>query len=836
MAEGFMRLYRLICASLFTSSSLFAQWQTIGNVDSFSVPHTNEVIVHSGESVLHIRVLASDLVRVRFAPLGTFAPDSSWAVVKKEWPAVGIDHSETESEIRLITSELRVVIKKKPLRLAFLDKSGNILNADDHSKGMAWNIRRESGPRSTAETSDCEVRVWKVMPQDEYHYGFGEKAGRFNRTFSHMTMWNSDIPAYKADTDPLYQTIPFFYGIRQGSAYGIFFDNSYRSSFDMGKESRDAYSFGAEAGELNYYFFFGPSPRKILARFTELVGRMPLPPRWSLGYQQCRWSYAPENRVREIARNFREKQIPCDVIYLDIDYMDGYRIFTWNPRNFPDPKGMISDLAKDGFKIAVIVDPGIKTDTAYRAYRSGLAENHFLRYDNGKIYVGKVWPGECAFPDFTNSATRSWWGNQFSILVDAGVRGWWNDMNEPSVFDVPTKTVDLNVIHYDNGLITTHARNHNVYGMQMTRATYDGVKNLLPEERPFVLTRASYAGGHRYSAAWTGDNIASWEHLEMAVPLCLNLSISGQPFVGTDIGGFIGYPSGELFARWLQLGVFTPLMRAHSVINEKNKEPWEYGAEFTEINRETINLRYQLLPYIYNVMYQASVTGSPAMRPLIFEYPEESDFIWTDNEFMFGNDLLIAPVLSPGATTRQVRLPHGEWFNYWTNTRYEGGRPITVDAPVDRIPIFVKAGAIIPMQQVLQYSDQEPIEPLTLTVYPTDSQSSTTYYEDDGHTFAHERGEYLKRTISQWNSYTAVTLTLSKAEGSYIPSKRKLVVRFIELQNLPKSVEVNGKGLARINISSFENTRYGWSYNAGTRQVLVGTEDSWEEKRIIVLK
>ena len=831
-----MWFYRLICASLLTTSSLFAQWQTIGNVDSFTTMNGNQISTHSGKSVLHIHFLAADLVRVRLAPHGTFAPDSSWAVVRKEWPPFAASISETETGIRFVTSEMIVEVNKRPLRLSFLDKEAHILNQDDPSRGMAWNVRVQPDLQGTSDSVTTEVRIWKVMPADEHYYGFGEQAGRFNRKFTHTTMWNSDIPAYKADTDPLYQTIPFFYGIKQGNAYGIFFDNSYRSSFDMGKESRGAYSFGAEAGELNYYFFYGPSPKKVLSRFTELVGRMPLPPRWSLGYQQCRWSYAPESRVREIARTFREKKIPCDVIYLDIDYMDGYRIFTWNPKNFPDPNRMIGDLSRDGFKIAVIVDPGIKADTAYRAYRSGLAGDHFLKYPDGKIYIGKVWPGECAFPDFTNSSTRGWWGSQFSDLVGAGVRGWWNDMNEPSVFDVPTKTVDLDVIHNDNGLMTTHAKNHNVYGRQMTRATNDGVKTLLPNERPFVLTRASYAGGHRYSAAWTGDNIASWEHLKMAVPMCLNLSISGQPFVGTDIGGFIGYPSGELFARWLQLGVFTPLMRAHSVINEKNKEPWEYGAEFTEINRETINLRYQLLPYIYNVMYQASVTGNPAMRPLIFDYPQESDFIWTDTEFMFGDDLLIAPVLSAGATTRQVRLPSGDWFNYWTNTRYEGGRPVTVDAPINRIPIFVKAGAIIPTQQVLQYSDQAPIDPLTLTVYPTDSQFTTPLYEDDGHTFAYEGGSYRKRTINQWNSSVGVTMTISKAEGSYIPPKRRLVLRFIGAEIPPKSVEMNGKILAKLNTGSPENAITGWSYNTGTRQLSVGIEDGVEEMRITVTR
>jgi len=812
----------LISLSLLTSTlSLLsrAQWQSASNVESFS-HNKNQISVQSGKATLHVNILAEDLIRVRLATNGVFPPDMSWAVVKKEWQAPQVNVTDSQKEIIVATNELSLIISKQPLRLKFTDKAGNIINEDEPTKGMSWN--------------ESEVRVWKKMPQDEYYYGFGEKAGRLNRRWTHMSMWNSDIPAYDADTDPIYQTHPFFYGVNKGKAYGIFFDNTYWSSFDMGKENRSQYSFGAEAGEINYYFFYGPSPKKILSRYTELVGRMPLPPRWSLGYQQSRWSYPTETRVREIAKGFRDRTIPCDVIYLDIDYMDGYRIFTWNNKNFPNPKKMIDDLTKDGFKIAVIVDPGIKADTAYHAFKSGNAQDVFLKYPDGKPFIGKVWPGECAFPDFTKESARKWWGDNFSALIESGIRGWWNDMNEPSVFDVPTKTVDPDVLHDDNGLKTGHAKNHNIYGMQMTRATYDGVKRLLPAERPFVLTRASYAGGHRYSSAWTGDNTSTWRDLEMSVPMLLNLSISGQPFVGADIGGFIGYPSGELFARWLQLGVFTPLMRAHSVINEKNKEPWEFGDEFTNINRETINLRYTLLPYIYNVMYQASVTGMPAMRPMMFEYLEDGNFNWNQDQFMFGDDLLITPVLTQATTERNVRLPEGDWYNYWTGQKYKGGNDIKVAAPLNRIPFFVRAGAIIPTQQVVQSTSQAPIDPLTLNVYPTELQATSTYYEDDGISFEYEKGKYWKRTIVQWNSSQAITLTLSKVEGSYTPPGRMLAVKFMNVSKEPKSAQMNGQKLE--NLQRIENKREGWMFDAASKQVIVTFKDQKSELQLRVLR
>lgn len=818
-----MRLFAAGCLIVLLSSPLLSQWSSVEAVDSVLEKGPQEITVRAGRSILRAQILEDDLVRIRFAPDGTLAKDFSWAVIKSDFPVVRTQLQETASEIRLSTQQVTLVLRKDPLRIRFLDRDGSVINEDDSLKGISW--------------SGSEVRVWKRMPEGERYYGFGEKAGRFERSGHHMTMWNSDIPAYRADTDPLYESIPFFYAIRHGRAYGVFFDNPCRSSFDMGRGNRNQYSFGAEAGELNYYFFAGPTPKDVLARFTELVGRMPLPPRWSLGYQQSRWSYPTEQRVREIARGFRSRKIPCDVLYLDIDYMDGYRIFTWNKKNFPDPAGMISDLSRDGFKIAVIVDPGIKVDSGYAAYRSGLAGEDFVKYPDGTVYTGKVWPGVCAFPDFTNSNARGWWGEQFSGLVSAGIRGWWNDMNEPSVFDVPTKTIELNVVHNNDGRLITHAEAHNIYGLEMTRATYDGVRRLLPAERPFVLTRASYAGGARCSAAWTGDNVASWEHLYLALNMCLNFSISGQPFVGSDIGGFIGNPSGELFARWLQLGVFTPLMRGHSVIDAMNKEPWVYGDRFTAINRETIGLRYRLLPLIYNVMYTATETGIPAMRPLIFQYPDREEYGGTEDEFMFGNDILVAPVMQEGLTARGVSLPPGLWYNYWTDSSAAGGKWITVAAPLDRIPFFVRAGAIIPSQQTVQYSTQAPIDPLTLSVYCAEPgrTDSSLYYEDDGHSFDYTKGVYLKKVFTQSVDSSTVRFSASAPSGTYSPPPRSVILRFVGIGARPSAVTINGKPLRMLAFRSFGSSKEtGWTLDATSRAVLVRLPQMREKYEVVV--
>lgn len=804
-----------------------AQWISIGSIDGYKKSE-NGLEISAKPAKILVAVLSPEVIRVRMTNDENFLPDSSWAVVQTNLGAQTFDVKESRGEISLTTSALTLRIQKSPCRLAFYDAQGNLINQDEPSKGMGW--------------ADSEIAVWKRMPEEEQYYGFGEKAGRLQRKWKAMSMWNSDIPGYRDDTDPLYESIPFFYGIRKNLTYGIFLDNTYFSFFNMGKEHPEQYSFGAVDGELNYYFIYGPKPKDVHGRFVALTGTMPLPPKWAVAYQQCRYSYYPESRVREIAENFRSKKIPCDVIYLDIHYMDEYRCFTWDKERFPNPRKMLRDLAKDGFKVVVIIDPGIKNEPGYWVYDEGMKGNHFVKYPNGKHFVGNVWPGECVFPDFTRKESRAWWGTLYKGLIDDGIKGFWNDMNEPAVFDVPSKTFDLTVMHDDMGLKTDHRKNHNVYGMQMARGTYDGVLKLRPNGRPFVLTRANYAGGHRYAAAWTGDNISSWDHLEMAVPMCLNLSISGQPFVGTDIGGFVGSPSGELYARWLQFGVFTPLMRTHTEIGSADQEPWSYGPEFEAINKKSIELRYKLLPYMYTQFYLASRTGVPIMRPLVFDYPEEPAVYWNERDFLFGDAFLVAPVLLPGHTKRDVRLPAGEWYNYWTAEKFTGPKQVRVEAPIERIPLFVKAGSIIPTQQIVQYSDEMPIDPLTLEVFPpvlnpgsASIQSSTQLYEDDGATFKYMKGEFCLRQIHFKSSEQSQEIVLSNPEGTYRPPKRSVVMKIMSSVLRPSSVEFDGKMLEGVRLEGFAKSRKGWAYDQSEKILWVKFEDRFTEQKVKVI-
>ncbi|MBA4313391.1 MAG: hypothetical protein C0417_12275 [Chlorobiaceae bacterium] len=797
---------------LFLSSFAISQWTSIGNMDSFE-RFPDGIVLKSNDAKVIITVIETDLFRIRLSQNGIFAEDPSWAVLNTHSMNKSFEIKEIPDKIYLITSNATILINKNPCRFSFLDKNGMIINADEPAKGMCW--------------SGDEVAVWKTMPADEQYFGFGEKSGSLNKKGKSFCNWNTDIPAYKADTDPLYQTIPFFYGIRNGSTYGIFFDNTFYSHFDMGKENPNQYSFGATGGELNYYFIYGPTPKIVSDKFSKLIGTTPLPPKWSIGYQQCRWSYYPESKVKEIASTFRDKNIPCDAIYLDIHYMDGYRCFTWDKERFPDPTKMVSDLSKDGFKIVVIIDPGIKKDSTYWVYQEGMNGDHFVKYPDGKYFTGTVWPGECVFPDFIDTKARDWWGSLYKELLDNGIKGFWNDMNEPSVFNGPKKTFALDVLHNRDGSISDHRKNHNVYGMQMARGTYEGLLKHKPEERPFVLTRANYVGGQRYAAAWTGDNISSWEHLEMAVPMCLNLSISGQPFVGTDIGGFVGSPSGELYTRWLQLGVFTPLMRTHTEINSKDQEPWSYGSELESINKKSIELRYKLLPYIYTQFYKASIDGTPIMRPIFFDYPNDIETYWSEKEFLFGDAFLVAPVLWEGAKKRELKLPAGEWYDYWTDEKIVGPKYITVEAPIDKIPLFVKAGSIVPTQQIVQYTDQAPIDPLTLDIYPSD-EASTIIYEDDGKSFNYKTGAYSLRKISFKQTDNDYELIISKPEGSYKIEKRSIAVNIHNFPYKPSNIYYG-----EMRISDHDKNRFTFSYSINKILTIRSVDYQMEQKIVI---
>jgi len=757
-------------------------------VTGFSAePHG--VTLRTTTGAVAITAVNDHVLRVRAARDGVvgkdhgadFGADFSWAVVEgANAPTAALTVTDEGPSILAATAAVSVRIEKNPLRLVFLDKAGHVINED--ARQRPWSV------------AGAGFRVDKEMPVDEHYYGLGDKAGPLDRRDMAFSNWNTDAYAWQESTDPLYKTIPFFVGLRHGRAYGIFVDNTWRSWFDFGKVSRDTYSFGSDGGALDYYFIDGPQPKSVIERYADLTGKTPLPPLWSLGFQQCRYSYYPEARVYELAKTFREKKIPADVIYLDIDYQKDNRPFTIDRERFPHFEKMLADLGHDGFKVITITDlhlakaPG----QGYKPYDEGAAGNHFVHAADGSVYAGKVWPGDSVFPDFTWAPARAWWGTLYADFVRMGVAGFWNDMNEPSVF-VPAKTMPLDVVHrVDSGGTATHREVHNVFGMQNSRATYEGLLQLQGNRRPVVLTRASYAGGQRFAASWTGDNSSTWNHYRLSIPTLLNLGVSGYALVGDDIGGFRGSPQPELLTRWIALGAFNPIFRDHSEKGTLDQEPWVHGAEHEAIRRRFIEARYRLLPYVYTLAEEASRTGVPMMRPFWLEHPDVEGFYTNDRLFLFGPDLLVQPKVDETMDPLEIQVPAGVWYDYWTGERLSGPSSKKTQPALSDLSVLVRGGAIVPHEALVQSTSETPKGPLELRVYPGPDCHGSLYL-DDGTTFDYRKGAFLRLPLTCAESPGSVTVQTGQAEGTYAPWFSSVAFAIHGAASAPKQVTVAGK-------------------------------------------
>jgi alpha-glucosidase len=768
----------LISVLLFTAAAA-AQWNSTGTVTVVSPLH-NGVEVMAGGVRATIEALAPDVIRVRYANAAAAKVNrESFAVVGRESftsPAVSV--SQTGGNVEFSTAALRVQIQKSPLRIRFLIPAGEMISEDALPTAF-------SGPA---------FRVWKTMPRDEHYFGLGDKAGPIDHRDQAFSMWNTDAYGWHTGTDPLYKSIPFFLALRRGAAYGIFLDNTFRSNFDFGKEARDRYSFGSDGGDLDYYLFYGPDPKHVIENYTALVGRMPLPPLWSLGYQQSRYSYESEARVREIANQFRQRHIPADVIYLDLDYEDARRPFTIDRTKFPTFEGMVHDLAAQGFQIVPIVDLHLKQQVGYAPYDEGMKGDHFVKNHDGSLYVGPVWPGPSVFPDFTRAASREWWGTLFADFSRMGIRGIWNDMNEPAVFVPPDKTMPLDVMHHVEDArqhrTADHREIHNVFGMENVRATYEGLLRLKPDQRPFVLTRAGFAGTWRYAATWTGDNGATWEHYRLTIPTVLSLGISGYAFSGVDVGGFSGSPTPDLLTRWLELGAFLPFFRDHTDKGTRDQEPWVHGPQHEAIRRRYIETRYRLLPYIYTGMEEASRTGLPLMRPVFLEYPALGDAALSDRWFLFGRDMLVVPKMLETVDPYVPKLPPGTWYDFWTGMQLHDNEPL-LNPPLDVMPVYIRAGAILPQQPVVQSTAEVPQGPLEISVYPGPDCRGSLYL-DDGSSFAYRQGKFYRAEFTCQQTAGEVRIQNRVVSNAFQPwwSEVKYVV--MGLPTRPQSVTVGG--------------------------------------------
>lgn len=577
--------------------------------------------------------------------------------------------------------------------------------------------------------------IVKKLGKEDAVYGLGDKPGCLNRRGYVYVNWNTDNPAPHVDSfKSLYKSIPFFMVLGENYCYGIFADNTYKTTFDFGFESSEYYVVSHEKGFLDYYFFPGEKPSDVVKKYTGLTGTTPLFQRWIYGSHQSRWGYCSQDEILGIAEAFEKNEIPCDVIHMDIDYMDGYRVFTFDKERFPDTKALSETLADKGIKLISIIDPGVKKDEAYFMYREGMEMDAFAHDAQGAVYENAVWPGTSVFPDFSREYVRKWWGEKTKILLDHGIRGIWNDMNEPASFRGPLP----DDVKFAAG---AHDEIHNIYGHLMAKATYEGLLEHDNGRRPFVLTRAAYAGSQKYCGGWTGDNHSIWSHLTLSLEQICNLSLCGMAMCGSDIGGFGSDVTPELLVRFYQAAVFAPFFRNHSAVGTRRQEPWLFDEKTRDAVRKTVRLRYRFIPYIYDLARECERTGEPIVRPLVYEYPHDKMVRNICDEYLLGKFVLVAPVTVPGKFAREVYLPEGEWYDYETNEKYTGGKYILADAPLDKVPVFIRAGAILPVAEGnIQFTEDITSENTRILTYP--GQGTFIHYEDDNETLAYREGSY----------------------------------------------------------------------------------------------
>lgn len=640
-------------------------------------------------------------------------------------------------------------------------------------RSFALNGPREplgpASPDATAPVFEQVDGAWSAhvsASADTSLYGTGEIAGPLLRNGFVTEAWATQpfridpdgtaVPNYDDRSKSLYQAHPWVLAVRpDGTAFGVLADTTHRLEIDL----RDGIRFNS-LEPFAVIVIDGHDPAEVVRRLSDLTGRIELPPRWSLGHHQCRFSYHPDERVREIADELRRRRIPCDTIWIDIHYMDAYKVFTFDPDEFPDPSSTNDYLHRLGFKSVWILDPAIKAEPGYRVYEEGVEQEHFLVDADGDVYHAWTWPGEAAFPDFTRPETRRWWADHTVELLEHGMDGLWVDLNEPSPILPHGSELPEDLVHRGGGDIPAgpHAQFHNVYGMLMSQATRDAMLEARPGSRPFVLTRSSYLGGQRYAATWTGDNVASWDHYRWSISMVLNLGLSGQPNSGPDIGGFAGMPSPELFAHWIGLGALLPFCRIHHGL-EGDQEPWSFGSQAESVARRALERRYRLLPYLYTCFWEASTTGMPIARPLFFAAPEDASLRSEDAAFLLGNDILVQPALEPDQPHANATPSEG-----WLPFTLVGEEPLRESAhPVLRL----RPGALVPLGPSGQTTDEVFAGPMTLLAsLNVDGKAVGRVYEDEGDGLGYVNGTYRLTTYEVRRRGDDVELRVVAVEGS----------------------------------------------------------------------
>ncbi len=800
--------------------------------------NANQVVFNCKDgSKLSVLLNSSSVVKIWFDPSGKLQrKNQSFAVVSDELEKISeVQVNEEPTAYEIFTSKLRIRLNKNPMQLQIFDKWQKLLFSD----------YKDLGHTSLGTTGK---NAQKMLRADEHFFGLGEKTGTLNRRGNTYKMWNSDKPCYSTTEDPLYKSIPFF---MSSYKYGIFLDNTYKTNFDFGSKSNEYYSFNAPDGEFIYYFIHGKDYKEILQQYITLTGKPIMPPKWAFGFAQSRGMYTKEDQALNIAEEFRRRKIPCDIIYQDIGWTQHLQDFEWRKGNYKDPKTMLQTLSSQGFKMIVSQDPVISK--VNKAQWNEVNQLGYLVKDQrtGNAYnMPWPWGGDCGVVDFTLPAVADWWGNYQQKPLNDGVRGFWTDMGEPAWSN--EEDMDrLNMQHY----LGTHSEIHNVYGHTWDKVVKEQFEKHNPNKRVFQMTRAAYAGLQRYTFGWTGDSgngsdvLNGWAQMANQVAVGISAGLGGIPFWTTDISGYCGditdYPAmAELYTRWMQFGVFNPLSRAHHEGNNA-VEPWMFG-EIAEKNaKAAIELKYQLFPYLYTYARKAHDTGLPITRGLFMEYPDDENTAKINDQFLFGEELLIAPVLKKGERVKKVYLPEGEWIDFNNKqTTYLGGQIIAYQAPLTTIPIFVKKGSIVPQIPVMQHLEERSDYPLFVHVFPNyeDESASFELYEDDGNNQDYLKNIYSKTQFKCTTTNLGWQSTITSTDKGFRQSEKRNIILKYHLDKKPKSIAVDGKAIKDIkpevlekNIETVQKTAQ-WSWDEVLKECWVKIDDDRTSKAITINK
>ncbi len=790
---------RLIFLSLFWGIIMPVQAENVkpGTCHSYKI-QGNKVIFDCEHNIqVQIEDVGSGILKIWYDTDGFKRNNESFAVIKKGDGNSHLNISEQPGSYEIYTGELIVRIEKSPFQIRVYDKYQKLLMEDFLDMGFV--------------ADSTQMSSYKTLKPGEHIYGLGEKNGPLDRVGSRLKMWNSDKPCYSVNEDPLYKSIPFF---MSSSGYGIFFDNTYKTIYDFGVESDNYYSFSTPGGEMEYYFIYGPTYKQIISGYTKLTGEPIMPPAWALGFAQCRGMLTNEQLTREIAKGYRDREIPCDIIYQDIGWTQNLQDFEWRDGNYENPAKMLSDLESEGFKVIVSQNPIISQTNKSQWHEADSLGYFATDVRSGKTYdMPWPWGGNCGVVDFSNPEVADWWGNYQQKVLDVGVRGFWTDMGEPAWSN--EESFDRLSMKHHLGM---HDEIHNVYGLIWDKIVTQQFEKHNPNTRIFQMTRAAFAGMQRYTFGWSGDAgngndvTDGWNQLAAQLPIALSAGMGGIPFWATDISGYCGDIADygamrELYVRWLQFGAFNPLSRIHHEGNNA-VEPWLFGEEAEQIAKTTIELKYQLFPYIYTYAREAHDTGLPLMRALMLEYPDDSEASNLDSEFMFGDELLVAPVMEEGAAFKRIYLPEGEWldFNNPANA-FTGNQWIEYPVELETIPMFVKRGSIIPQMPVMQFIGEKADYPLLLSVFPAAINKSAKFevYEDDGETNNYKSDIFVKRKVQCLTKRTGLEIGFKAIDSNGFKARSRDLVYQVYMERKPTSVHLSDKKLKTFKVKKSEH-------------------------------